>query len=403
MPKVFKCLSDTLDWMNDKKLLIAGIDPGITTGFAVLDIEGHVLHIKSSKQLDLNLLISETVKLGRVILVGTDKEKVPSLIEAYATKLGATIIRPKEDIKVDEKRKTISDFKVGDEHQGDALASALLAFKEKKPLLDKIDFFVKENKKQSIKDKIKQLVITKNISIRTAVGIIEKKDEKAQIIEKVIVERKLSENDFLKLYRSLQKYKLELVLVRRYNKKLQNRLKNFEKEMSLAAKKNVDAEKPIDFRENRIKFLEAVVKTKEKEKEKMKVLIRKLNNIISNINNLYVLKRLENFGITEFNLKNKILNIQKNDILIVDNPSIFNNEVISMLKDKVFVVINKNSVSEKTENELPFVFIDCKNLKIEEDRYFGFVEKRHFEAEKNKLDWARKIIDDYKREKQLMR
>ena len=39
--------------MEDRKLLIAGIDPGMTTGFAILDIDGNILHLESSKNMDL--------------------------------------------------------------------------------------------------------------------------------------------------------------------------------------------------------------------------------------------------------------------------------------------------------------------------------------------------------------
>ena len=48
-------------------LIIVGIDPGATTGYAVLGIEGNLIHLYSSKQLDLNLLISETISHGKVI------------------------------------------------------------------------------------------------------------------------------------------------------------------------------------------------------------------------------------------------------------------------------------------------------------------------------------------------
>src|SRR3989338_7900791 len=110
--------------MNEKKLLIVGIDPGITTAYAVLDIESNLIELKSSKQLDLKILISEVMKIGKVVLVGTDKVKVPSLVESFATKLGARIVNPDEDLKVDEKRKMTQNFSFDDEHQGDALASA---------------------------------------------------------------------------------------------------------------------------------------------------------------------------------------------------------------------------------------------------------------------------------------
>ena len=158
--------------MESKKLLIAGIDPGITTAYAVLDIEGNLIHLNSSKQLDLNQIISETIELGRIVLVGTDKAKIPGLVEAFAAKLGAKIVSPPEDLKVDEKRRMTSNFNFSDEHQGDALASALFAYKEAKALLSRIDFFAKENKKQNIRNKIKELVIGKRIIIKSAVSII---------------------------------------------------------------------------------------------------------------------------------------------------------------------------------------------------------------------------------------
>ncbi len=394
--------------MENKKLLIVGIDPGTTTAYAVLDIEGNLIHLHSSKQLGLRHIISEAINLGKVVLVGTDKTKIPRLVEAFATKLGANTISPKEDIKVEEKRKITSNFNFADEHQGDALASALLAYREAKPLLDKIDFFVEENKKHSIKDKIKELVITKNISIKTAVGIIDKKDEETKIIEKVIVDKKLSEQDFLKLYGKLKKYESEIKLIRTHNSNLKNRIAQLEK-----SNRKIDNEikkeelkdynkKTDDFRESRIRFLENALKSKEKYAEELKLLIDKHSNIISNINNYHILKKLDTLGANEFNFKNKILNVQKNDIILVENPDIASNSVVDSLKNMVFIIVHKKPISKKNEARMPFLFIGTKNLKIEEDKYFGFVDKKQFEIEKGKVDWVRKIVDDYRREKQQL-
>ena len=387
--------------MEIKKLLIVGVDPGTTTGYAVLDIEGNLLHLNSSKQLDLKLLISEIINFGKVILVGTDKEKVPSLVSAFSTKLGARIISPQEDLKVEEKRRITSNFNFNDEHQGDALASALYAFKETKALLDKIDFFVKENKKHSIKDRIKELVITKRTSIKSAVSIIEKKDEEAQIIEKVVVERKLNENDFLVLYDKLKKYKTEVKLIKRYNNNLKTTISKLEKQIEIITTKN-NIKKTFDFKESRIRFLENLLKSREKNIEELKLLMKKYNNILSNISNFYILKKLDTLGINEFNFKNRIINIQRNDILLVDNPNIASYNVIDLLKNKVFVIVYKKPVTKKNEYNLPFLFISANNLKIDEDKYFGFVEKGHFEMEKNKINWIKKIVEDYKREKEQL-
>ncbi len=385
--------------MENRKLLIVGIDPGTTIGYAVLDIEGNLVHLGSSKQLDLNQIISKTIDIGKVVLVGTDKAKVPNLVYSFATKLGARVINPEEDLKVDEKKKMISSFNFGDEHQGDALASALFAYKETKALLDRIDFFAEEYKKHGLKDRIKELVIAKRISIKNAVSIIEDKNEESKVMEKVIAEKKPSENDFLRLYNKLKKSETEIKLVKSYNSSLKKKIINMEKQTKLEEPKTTN--KPqMDFKENRIRFLENKVKSKEKEAEHLKLLIKKLDEIVSEINNYYILKKLDTLGINEFNFKNKVLNIQSNDILLVDNPNIASADVVGLLKNKVFVIVCKKPVSNKAETELPFLFMSGKSLKIDEYKYFGFVEKRHFEMEKSKVNWIRKIVDDYKREKE---
>ena len=386
--------------MEEKKLLIVGIDPGITAGYAVLDIEGSLIHLNSSKQLDLKMLISKTINLGKVVLVGTDKFKVPNLAESFATKFGARIVSPQEDLKVDEKKLMTTSFNFKDDHQSDALASALFAFRETKPLLDKIDKFAEENKKQSIKNRIKELVITKKISIRSAVGIIEKKDEESKIIEKVIIEKKINENDFLKLYGKIKKYEYEMKLIIRHNNKLMERINELERQIS---RKEIKKEKKLpDFKEKRITFLENAVKSREKSKEDLTYLIKKYNGVISNIGNYYILKKLDTLGANEFNFKNKTLNIQRNDILLVDNPNIVSGNVVDFLKEKVFIIVYKKQINKKIEQELPFVFINASNLKIDEDKYFGFVDKKHFEFEKSKTNWVKKIIDDYKKEKEQL-
>ncbi|MDP3765481.1 MAG: DUF460 domain-containing protein [Nanoarchaeota archaeon] len=387
--------------MEDKKLLIVGIDPGITAAYAVLGIEGNLIHLNSSKQLDLNQLISETIEFGKVVLVGTDKLKVPGMVEAFATKLGARIVSPQEDLRVYEKRKMVQNFSFDDEHQSDALASALFAYKETRTLLDKIDFFAKENKKHVIKNRIKELVITKKISIKSAVSIIEKKDEEDKIIEGVIVEKKLNENDFLKLYNKLKKYEDEIKIIKRHNNNLKETLRNLEK-------KKIESEMPKndgkteDFRLSRIRFLEYGMKTKVREIEQLKSLIKKFNNVLSNINNFYILKKLDTLGANEFNYKNKILNVQRNDILLVNDANIVSDSIADLLKNKIFIVVYKKQISKKIEDRLPFIFLSAKNLRIQEDRYFGFVEKRNFEIEKDKANWVKKIVEDYKKEKEQL-
>lgn len=381
--------------MEEKKLLIVGIDPGITTGYAILDIDGNFIHSNSSKQLDLNILISEIVSFGKIVLVGTDKSKVPNLVGAFATKFGATVLSPRNDLTIEEKRAMTKNFQLKDEHQSDALSSALSAYRQAKPLLDRIDRFAFESEKEGIKSKLKEMVITKRMSIKNAVAMIEKKEEEGRTAAKAVVGENPKKMDFQKLYGKLRRYESEIKILRKYNSKLREEIEALEKQ---AGKKETREEKSKapDFRERRIFFLQNLLKSRAKDRERLELLIKKYNSILSNINGFCILKKLDTLGLREFSFKNKALDIKRNDILLVGDPNIVSSEVVDLLKEKVFIIIHKKRLSKKIGQNLPFVFLDAGSLRIDEDRYFGFVDKKHFESEKNKIDWAKKIIEDYK-------
>ena len=74
--------------MQEKPLLVVGIDPGTTIGYAVLDLDGNLIKIDSSKHITLSSLISGITAIGKVILVGTDKKAVPGFVKKFAVKGG---------------------------------------------------------------------------------------------------------------------------------------------------------------------------------------------------------------------------------------------------------------------------------------------------------------------------
>src|SRR3989338_1935418 len=96
--KVFNICYHLSLGMEDRKLLIIGIDPGTTTAYAIIDIEGKLIKTSSSKHLELSKIISAAIKTGKVALVGTDKSKIPNLVYTFAAKIGARIIAPNEEL-----------------------------------------------------------------------------------------------------------------------------------------------------------------------------------------------------------------------------------------------------------------------------------------------------------------
>ena len=97
--------------MKLKELLIVGIDPGTTTAYALLDLNGNLLDVNSSKNYDLGTLIKVIAEKGLPLIVGCDKKNVPWFVQDFATKTGAKVISPEEDLKVAEKKDIARLFK----------------------------------------------------------------------------------------------------------------------------------------------------------------------------------------------------------------------------------------------------------------------------------------------------
>src|SRR3989338_2158424 len=174
-----------------KQLIIVGIDPGITTAYAILDLKGTLLNLKSSKLLTLYIMIEEIVEVGKVVVVGTDVKYSPHYIEKFAAKLNAKLIHPKEDIPVGFKTRITKEFKVRDAHQRDALTAALLAWKEIESLVKKVGEILKEEGKEHLFDEVLQLAL-KGMNIADAVKTLEIKPQKKLAKKRIRIKVKKS-------------------------------------------------------------------------------------------------------------------------------------------------------------------------------------------------------------------
>jgi len=111
-----------------EKQLIVGIDPGTTVGLAFLDIDGHVLKVKSARNLAIDGIITEIAAVGKAAIVATDKAVVPPMTNKLASILGARLFTPDSDLLVEKKRELAARSKTKNDHERDALASAVYAY-----------------------------------------------------------------------------------------------------------------------------------------------------------------------------------------------------------------------------------------------------------------------------------
>ncbi len=392
--------------MGEKQLLIIGVDPGTTLGYAAIDFDGNLVKVHSEKNLDLSSLISELIKLGKVLIVASDKEYNPDFVNKLAVKIGARVISPDYDLKVIEKRDFVRDYETKNQHEVDALASALFALKKISPLLNKINIFVEHYNKEHIKQELIEFVVGKELNIRDAAEIIEEPEkQEIKIIKEVVEEKKLTEKDFLILYKKFKEARRDVSLLKEQNVKLKIQLTNLSKDYEYMfkqiSKSQMDKKMQslLEFKEKRIKFFDSELKKKQNEIKCMQGEITTLLYFLSRVNSSILLKKLDNLGLREFEKKKNILNIGEGDVLLVKDPDIFSEKAINEIKGKINIIIYKKPVSKNVESRLPFIFINGSTLSIEEDEYFGVTSRKDFEKIKSSKGILHKILQDYREER----
>jgi predicted RNase H-like nuclease (RuvC/YqgF family) len=108
--------------------VIVGIDPGTTTAAAVVDLDGHVLDVRSTRTADTAEIIEWLIERGRPVVVAADVTPMPETVEKFRRSFDAAGWVPNSDLPVDEKLHRTRREEYENDHQRDALAAALFAF-----------------------------------------------------------------------------------------------------------------------------------------------------------------------------------------------------------------------------------------------------------------------------------
>lgn len=155
--------------------LIIGIDPGISTGVAILDLHGRLLHLSSRRDENKTKLAREILDHGSPMLIAVDVHPAPHTVEKIASSLGAMMWVPGRSMAVAEKNKLIKAFKndykeaspggrgelkIEDRHEHDALAAALRAFKSQRTFFIKIEDSLRKDNAEALLDHVVPLLMT---------------------------------------------------------------------------------------------------------------------------------------------------------------------------------------------------------------------------------------------------
>ncbi|MDK6028253.1 DUF460 domain-containing protein [Ignisphaera sp. 4213-co] len=129
----------TIEFENkdySKKYVIVGIDPGIETGIAIIDLSLKTCYTYSSKELDKVAVVSKVYSIGIPVLIATDKNPAPDTVKKVSSILGLPLYVPPKSLSIEEKEHLIDwltkrglSIEIKTSHERDALAAALKAYK----------------------------------------------------------------------------------------------------------------------------------------------------------------------------------------------------------------------------------------------------------------------------------
>jgi len=112
------------------RYLIVGIDPGTTTAVAALDLDGNLLHLASSRQMNMSEVIESLYKVGKPLIIASDVQEIPFTVEKIRRAFSAIAYTPKQDVSVETKIELTEAFPYANDHERDALSAALDAYRQ---------------------------------------------------------------------------------------------------------------------------------------------------------------------------------------------------------------------------------------------------------------------------------
>jgi predicted RNase H-like nuclease (RuvC/YqgF family) len=158
-----------------KRYLIIGVDPGMVTGLAALDLNGRIIHLSSGRGITRGQITRTIADMGRALVFASDVNPPPFMVTKLASSHSALLFVPEQSIKTSEKSAIAERYyseqaiKADDTHQRDSLAAAAKAFASYRNKLEQSISHAKNSVNPSQMDEVKASVI-RGMSITDAIA-----------------------------------------------------------------------------------------------------------------------------------------------------------------------------------------------------------------------------------------
>ncbi len=158
------------------KYLIVGVDPGMVTGLAIMDLNGRIVHLSSGRGVTRGAITRIIASLGRALVFASDVNPPPFMVTKLASSHNTILFSPERSMKTYEKSELAErssagqNVKAEDTHQRDSLAAASKAFSSYRNKLEQCVSHARERPTPVQLDEVKASVI-RGMSINDALAM----------------------------------------------------------------------------------------------------------------------------------------------------------------------------------------------------------------------------------------
>ena len=216
-------------------VLIAGIDVGTTTAIVLLDENKKIVNHISKKNFSESEIVRYISSKKHVVLLATDKAKIPSRIKKISARLNLGVFAPKKDLPLEYKNKFYVDRelreKLGNIHELDAYIAAYYTIDQVRDIIIKAKKITKDVEKQAtiLKKYFKDL---KREPVSIYRELFENKKEVVIDKDKNINDKKESKKKLQKKSKQERSIKIVVKKVYKENRVIKDRLSELTKLIS---------------------------------------------------------------------------------------------------------------------------------------------------------------------------
>jgi uncharacterized protein len=380
--------------------IIVGLDPGTTTGIAVLNLSGELVDLTSSRGLSSSDVIEWIAARGRSLLVATDVFPTPGGVEKVKRAFNAVLYSPGGDIPAEEKIALGKEFGYKNDHERDALAAAISAFKKYK---NKFLLVEKKSPPEIDPDEVKALVV-RGYSIENAIAefvptsaaLIGQKGGQQGSAEDVLDPSLDVSPDIAALRQHSQQLAEQVRTLRSYADELRSCLAEKESALNIANGKldrlrdktarEIKRQHEIKIRDKEIERLRAVLRSERKYIKKLKKILerQKKAEMIEETRGLQRLKPLAAFTRESIQQSIEHHRLGKGDWVFLEDASGGGRSTVELLHDlEISGVVAGGLVAPAMrehflQNGIPI--FSCKNLPVQMINNMPFVRQEDVAA-----------------------